>query len=64
MAKTFQEIADDARRQIPEVSVDEVDKLRSGQTDPVLLDVREKEEYRAGHLAGSLSIPRGFLEMQ
>jgi molybdopterin/thiamine biosynthesis adenylyltransferase/rhodanese-related sulfurtransferase len=64
MAKTFQQIVDDARRQVPEISVDEVDKLRSGDPAPLLVDVREKEEFRAGHLPGALSIPRGFLEMQ
>jgi molybdopterin/thiamine biosynthesis adenylyltransferase/rhodanese-related sulfurtransferase len=64
MARTFQEIVDDARRQIPELSVDEVEKICAGQSGSALLDVREKEEYRAGHLPGSISIPRGFLEMQ
>jgi molybdopterin/thiamine biosynthesis adenylyltransferase/rhodanese-related sulfurtransferase len=29
----------------------------------VLLDVREKEEYRAGFIPGAMSLPRGFLEM-
>ncbi|MEJ2479752.1 MAG: rhodanese-like domain-containing protein [Acidihalobacter sp.] len=31
--------------------------------EPLLLvDVREPDEYRAGHLPGALSIPRGLLE--
>jgi len=29
-----------------------------------LLDVREKEEFREGHLDGALSLPRGFLEIR
>ena len=29
-----------------------------------VLDVREREEYRAGHLEGALSLPRGFLELR
>ena len=29
-----------------------------------LLDVREKEEFRAGFIPGAISIPRGFLEKQ
>jgi len=64
MGRTFQEIVDDARRQIPELSVDEVEKSLANEAAPALVDVREKEEFRTGHLAGSLSIPRGFLEMQ
>ncbi len=64
MAKTFQQLVDAARKAVPEVSIDEVDKLLSGQQPAVLIDVREKEEFRDGHLAGALSLPRGFLEMQ
>ncbi len=30
----------------------------------VLVDVREKEEYRAGFIPGAISVPRGFLEFQ
>ena len=29
-----------------------------------LVDVREKEETRAGMLPSAISVPRGFLEMQ
>jgi molybdopterin/thiamine biosynthesis adenylyltransferase/rhodanese-related sulfurtransferase len=28
------------------------------------LDVREKDEYREGHLEGAVSLPRGFLELK
>ena len=30
----------------------------------MLVDVREKEEFRAGYIPGAVSIPRAFLEMQ
>ena len=29
-----------------------------------LVDVREKEEFRAGYIPGAISMPRGFLEQQ
>jgi rhodanese-related sulfurtransferase len=64
MAKTFQQIVDEARKTVPEVSVDEVSRMVASADKPVLVDVREKEEYREGHLPGALSLPRGFLEMQ
>lgn len=64
MAKSFQEIVDEARSLVPEITVDEVKVLAAGASPPVLLDVREKDEFRDGHLGGSLSIPRGFLEIQ
>lgn len=37
--------------QIPSVSVDDV------PSDAVLLDVREPEEWAAGHIAGALHVP-------
>jgi molybdopterin/thiamine biosynthesis adenylyltransferase/rhodanese-related sulfurtransferase len=30
----------------------------------VLVDVRDKEEFRAGYIPGAISLPRGFLEQQ
>jgi rhodanese-related sulfurtransferase len=32
--------------------------------DWLLLDVRESDEYAAGHLAGALNVPRGLLEFR
>lgn len=64
MAKTYKELMDEAREAVPEVTVDDVKaRLENGQR-PVLLDVREREEYREGHLEGALALPRGFLEMR
>jgi len=64
MAKTYDQILEEARAQVPEVSVDEAADLAAGPQPPLFIDVREKEEYREGHLGGAVSIPRGFLEMQ
>ena len=64
MAKTYKELMDEAREAVPEVTVDDVKvRLENGQR-PVLLDVREREEYREGHLEGALALPRGFMEMR
>src|SRR3990172_7022256 len=64
MAKTYQEIMDEAKRVVPEVSPDEVRERLDGGTRLVLLDVREREEYRQGYVPGAVSLPRGFLEMR
>jgi len=66
MAKTYQQLLDEARNAVAEMSVEDVKKAiaHGGEQGPVLLDVREKEEFREGHLPGALSVPRGFLEMQ
>ena len=64
MAKTYKDLMDEAREAVPEVTVDDVKaRLENGQR-PVLLDVREREEYREGHLEGALALPRGFMEMR
>ena len=63
MAKTYQHLLDEARAAVPELSVDQVGTAMDKAEAPVVLDVREKEEFRDGHLPGALSIPRGFLEM-
>jgi len=64
MAKTFDQLMSEARKEVKELSVDEVQKLTTKNGKYLILDVREKEEYREGHLDGSVSIPRGFLEMR
>lgn len=64
MAKTYKELMDEAREIVPEITIDEVkDQLEQGE-QWTLLDVREREEYREGHLDGAVPLPRGFLEMR
>ncbi len=64
MAKTYQKLMAEARDSVPEVTVDEVKAQMENGARPILLDVREREEYREGHLESSLPLPRGFLEMR
>jgi molybdopterin/thiamine biosynthesis adenylyltransferase/rhodanese-related sulfurtransferase len=65
MAKTFQEIMAEARKEIPELTPDQVNELlKNNGKSPVVLDVREKDEWREGHLEGAVSLPRGFLEIK
>ena len=64
MAKTFKQLMDDARKEIKEISAQEAQELLLKNGKYLLLDVREKEEYREGHLEGAVSLPRGFLEIK
>ncbi|MBI2999743.1 MAG: ThiF family adenylyltransferase, partial [Deltaproteobacteria bacterium] len=64
MAKTFQQLMDEARKEIREVTVQDAKELLENNGKFVLLDVREKDEYREGHLEGAVSLPRGFLEIK
>jgi len=64
MPTTYTDLIATARKETKEVSLDEL-KRRLDKKEPyTLLDVREKEEYRAGYIPGAVSIPRGFLEIQ
>jgi sulfur-carrier protein adenylyltransferase/sulfurtransferase len=64
MAKTYKQLMEEARQVVPEVTVDEVKTRVERGEKWALLDVREREEYREGHLDGAVSLPRGFLEMR
>jgi adenylyltransferase/sulfurtransferase len=64
MAKTYRELMAEARQRVPEWTPDDVRQRLSNGGGYTLIDVREKEEYREGHLAGALSVPRGFLDMR
>jgi adenylyltransferase/sulfurtransferase len=65
MAKNFQEIMAEARKEIPEISAQQVNEsLKKNGKSPILIDVRESDEWRQGHLEGALPLPRGFLEIK
>ena len=65
MAKSFQDIMAEARKEVPEVTPQQVNELLSNNgKSHVLLDVRESDEWRQGHLEGALPLPRGFLEIK
>lgn len=60
--KSRENLLDDARQNIPEMTVQEVHEYIEEGKNPVLLDVRGLDEWERGHLKGSVHIPRGELE--
>ncbi len=64
MPTTYTDLIATARKETKEVSLDELRRRLDKKEPYTLLDVREKEEYRAGYIPGAVSIPRGFLEIQ
>ena len=58
----FQMIADAARSRVEEVAVQDVDALM--MVGAIALDIRDKEEHDADHIAGSMHVSRGKLEMK
>ncbi len=67
--RSGQQLIKDARSQIEEVDPSQVNDLlalrdSNGNADqaPVILDVREQQEYEMGHIPGAVHVPRGHLE--
>ncbi|QRO00579.1 molybdopterin-synthase adenylyltransferase MoeB [Archangium violaceum] len=64
MSATFRELLSDAKKEIREVSIEDVKRLLDARAPLKLVDVREADEYAGGRLPGALHIPRGFLELR
>src|SRR4051794_30887484 len=62
MSPTGAEVIRQIRSQIDEVDPSEVNAILSNGNGIVLLDVRESDEWDAGHIPGAKHIPRGYLE--
>jgi rhodanese-related sulfurtransferase len=60
--KTAHDLVMAAKAHIKEVAIDDAERA-IGDAD-VLLDVREADEYAAGHLPGAIHIARGMLEFK
>ena len=58
--KSAHDLVAEAKQSIKEISVAEAD-AHIVNAD-VLIDVREPDEFRQGHLPGAINIPRGMLE--
>jgi adenylyltransferase/sulfurtransferase len=53
-----------AKSQITEVTPQQLHAaLKNGQR-PLVIDIREREEFEQGHVPGAIFIPRGFLELR
>src|SRR5260221_4562627 len=63
MAKSSKSILDEARSTIKQIDIDQARKLID-QPGTVLIDVRESDEWRQGHIPQAIAIPRGFLELR
>ncbi|MDP9034400.1 MAG: molybdopterin-synthase adenylyltransferase MoeB [Myxococcota bacterium] len=64
MPTTYTDLIADVRKRTRQVSLEELKRRLAAGEKIVLLDVREKDEWRGGYIPGAVSIPRGFLEIQ
>jgi molybdopterin/thiamine biosynthesis adenylyltransferase/rhodanese-related sulfurtransferase len=61
---TFNEVLARVKSEIEEIGVEETKSRVSASDAPVLVDVRERDEYEQGFITGASWVPRGFLEMK
>ncbi len=66
MAKTYSDLFADVRNTVRIISLEDLKARLEDRSKPapLLVDVREKDEFRGGYIPGAVHLPRGFLEMQ
>jgi rhodanese-related sulfurtransferase len=60
--KTGQDLIDEAKQQIDEVTPEQVHEMQARNERVVYLDVREPNEWNLGRLPQAVHLPRGNLE--
>jgi len=60
--KTGQDLIDEAKQQIEQVTPEQVRDMQARKERVVYLDVREPNEWNLGHLPHAIHLPRGNLE--
>jgi rhodanese-related sulfurtransferase len=60
--KSPQDLIEDAKRQIEEVSPEQVRGMQAREEKVVYLDVREPNEWNLGRIPNAIHLPRGNLE--
>jgi glyoxylase-like metal-dependent hydrolase (beta-lactamase superfamily II)/rhodanese-related sulfurtransferase len=63
--KTVAQLLSEAAHKVPFISLAELNQRLGGNSrDLVILDIREKEAFEAGHVPGAIHLPRGQLELR
>jgi glyoxylase-like metal-dependent hydrolase (beta-lactamase superfamily II)/rhodanese-related sulfurtransferase len=63
--KTVAQMLAEAAASVPFMSMDELrGRVEAGDPELIVLDVRERDAYEAGHVAGARHLPRGQLELR
>jgi glyoxylase-like metal-dependent hydrolase (beta-lactamase superfamily II) len=63
--KTVEQMLAEAAATVPFMSLEELKaRVEGGDPELIILDVRERDAYEAGHIAGAQLLPRGQLELR
>jgi rhodanese-related sulfurtransferase len=61
---SFDQYVSQVRKSVPSIGVDAFHELVKQPNGALIVDVREPEEYSAGHVPGAINLPRGVLEFR
>jgi 3-mercaptopyruvate sulfurtransferase SseA len=61
--KTPEQLVAEAKAAVQEVTIQDVKKMIDNKEKVIILDVREKDEYRQGHLPGAINMSRGLVDL-
>jgi sulfur-carrier protein adenylyltransferase/sulfurtransferase len=62
--KSLKDLLAEARQVVPEEGPEELSRRRANREPVTVIDVRDPDEYREGHLEDATNISRGFLEFR
>ena len=63
--RTVEQLLEEAAARVPFMSLQELhERIARGEADLVVLDVRERDAFLAGHVPGAQHLPRGQLELR
>ena len=62
--KSLREMLAEARQVVPEQGPEDLARQLKSDKPPVVIDVRDPDEYRDGHIEAATNISRGFLEFR
>lgn len=60
--KTYDQFVADIAGEVSEIFPWDLEEVIEQEPDLLLLDIRERAEFEAAHIAGALNVPRGILE--
>jgi len=60
--ESYKTLAEKAAREVREIMPWDLKRMMAADPAPIVLDVRERSEFDAAHIAGARNVPRGILE--
>lgn len=58
----FLALVNDAKSRVQQIDIEQYQKMAASSDPPLLVDVREDNEWAAGHAAGAIHLGKGIIE--